>query len=516
MRWQRRTGPIRQRVVRVAVALLGLLLVSVGVSWLSARAQMRSMHELVADLQRESMLISHFSTLIGQELHAASSYLLRPNPETAADFHRLGTEARQVYRQLDRDVERTAEEARLIAEVERRLASIEILYATAHRLADLGRFAEAEQEAQRTAPLIGAMLADVDRLGRLQRAKAIGFSERIQQAHRQQTLLLGVLFGTAVAVAGLLSRSALSGIVGPLDTLVMHARRLREGDFSVRTDSAALPTELGALADTLNQAGEALQTLAATEGALREAEKMAALGRVTARIAHEINSPLGSVLNSLQVAHTFGEEYRASAGDPEVTADDHRAIAGDLLAAIEAASAAAGRASHFVRTIKEQTRLDDESRKVVFEPDVEIDSTLSILRHQLGSREVTVEVDSDRVVQLYGDPHKFAMIVQNLIANAADAYEGRPGVVRVRLFREGAHGVLEVGDSGCGITEEIRDRIFDHLFTTKEIGMGTGLGLATVRSFVTSHFEGQIDLLSEVGRGTTFSIRIPLFLNGKG
>ena len=70
--------------------------------------------------------------------------------------------------------------------------------------------------------------------------------------------------------------------------------------------------------------------------------------------------------------------------------------------------------------------------------------------------------------------------------------------------------VLEVEDHGCGIPEEIRPRIFDYLFTTKDIGQGTGLGLSMVHSIVASNFKGEVDFRSEVGVGTTFFITFPV------
>src|SRR5690606_39385178 len=109
-----------------------------------------------------------------------------------------------------------------------------------------------------------------------------------------------------------------------------------------------------------------------------------------------------------------------------------------------------------------------------------------------------------------GDRGKFAVIVQNLVSNAADAYEGAEGIIVIR-FRSGEGSVtLEVEDSGSGIPEEIRPRIFDYLFTTKDVGQGTGLGLSLVHSIVSSTFHGAIDFESTVGTGTAFRVTLPI------
>src|SRR5690606_21899310 len=125
---------------------------------------------------------------------------------------------------------------------------------------------------------------------------------------------------------------------------------------------------------------------------------------------------------------------------------------------------------------------------VEFDPGAEIETTLALLQHRLVEESIAVTTDLEPGIRLVGDQGRFALLVQNLVANAIDACEGRVGEVEVRL-RSGAGSVtLEVEDRGCGIPEDVRGRIFDFLFTTKEVGKGTGLGLATVHNVVTKDF----------------------------
>jgi signal transduction histidine kinase len=239
------------------------------------------------------------------------------------------------------------------------------------------------------------------------------------------------------------------------------------------------------------------------------AEKMAALGRVTAGIAHEINSPLGGVSNSLMAVKGFIGEYQASIDDPEITSEDHRAIAEDMLNALGTAEGALTKVAQFVKSIKSQTRAG-EGGSTQFDPGAEIDSTIVLLQHELKRRKVAVFTELDRGQQLTGDQGKFGVLIQNLISNAIDAYGGEPGEVWIRMKADKGNLIIAVQDSGCGIPEDIRSRIFDYLFTTKDVGKGTGLGLAMVHSVVHTNFRGSIDLESEVGVGTTFTITIPL------
>lgn len=285
---------------------------------------------------------------------------------------------------------------------------------------------------------------------------------------------------------------------------------------AIAIHNAHLYREQTDAASMLREQAEALQEayseLNRQQDQLIVSEKMAALGRITAGIAHEINSPLGGIMNSLRTTRGYVEEYKASAGDPEITAEDHLAIAADMLGALTLAENAAAKVAQFVRSIKTQTR-PGEGQKTTFEPAAEIDATVVLLQHRLKKDNIGVYTELERDATITGDQGKFALIIQNLVVNAADAYDGEAGEIWVRLFRRDDMLHVEVEDHGCGIPEDIQGRIFDYLFTTKDVGKGTGLGLAMVHSVVTSDFGGQIELDSEVGRGTTFRLTLPLTSN---
>lgn len=282
---------------------------------------------------------------------------------------------------------------------------------------------------------------------------------------------------------------------------------------AIAIHNAHLYREQTDAAETLReQAGElqeAYSELNRQQDQLIVSEKMAALGRITAGIAHEINSPLGGIMNALRTAKGYVEEYKASAGDPEITAEDHAAIAADILSALGLAENAAAKVAQFVRSIKTQTR-PGEGHRTEFDPAAEIDATITLLQHRLKKESVGVYTDLEKDLSLTGDQGKFALIIQNLVVNAIDAYDGEPGEIWVRLSADESRAVVEVEDKGCGIPEELRGRIFDYLFTTKDVGKGTGLGLAMVHSVVTGDFTGEIELESEVGKGTTFRVYLPL------
>ncbi|MEX2571012.1 MAG: GAF domain-containing sensor histidine kinase [Gemmatimonadota bacterium] len=282
---------------------------------------------------------------------------------------------------------------------------------------------------------------------------------------------------------------------------------------AIAIQNARLYQEQADAAETLRKQATELQDtyseLHQQQQQLIVSEKMAALGRITGGIAHEINSPLGGILNSLRTARGYADEYRSSIGDPEITAEDHEAIAGDIISALTLAESAGAKVAQFVRSIKSQTRSGAGS-KSTFDPAAEVESTIVLLQHRFKKENVGVYTELEKGLTLDGDQGKFGVVIQNLVSNAIDAYDGAAGEIWVRLRSEDEALHLQVADQGTGIPEEIQSRIFDYLFTTKDVGKGTGLGLAMVHSVVTGEFKGTIDLDSTVGIGTTFNVRFPV------
>jgi DNA-binding LacI/PurR family transcriptional regulator/signal transduction histidine kinase len=267
--------------------------------------------------------------------------------------------------------------------------------------------------------------------------------------------------------------------------------------------------ELSARADELERANRQIRE---DHERLLAAEKMASLGRLTAGIAHEMNTPLAAVRASLSELGNLVGEYRASAGDSEVTVADHLAIADDMERSVDIARRSAERASGFIRSIKGQTRQSDSSEPGVrFDLSKAITDSLVLLAHELKRGGCGVEFWSPEfAVMVTGKPDRLVQVITNLVMNAIDAMAPAGGTVSISLGEEGANAILTVSDTGSGMDQETRGRIFDPLFTTKPFGVGTGLGLTIVRDIITGDFCGTIDVSSVPGEGTTFTVTIPL------
>ena len=236
---------------------------------------------------------------------------------------------------------------------------------------------------------------------------------------------------------------------------------------------------------------------------LIQASKLASMGEISAKVAHELNSPLGGILI---YANLLLEETPAE--DPKQK---------DLKEIIDQAI----RCKEIVKDLLEFSRKSVHQR-VSCSINQSIRQTVDLLSKQsliqsplfLGpivqsSVQVVLEIDPDLPL-ISADPNRLNQILVNLIINAVDAMEGK-GTLTLRTYQRpsGKKAVLEVSDTGVGIPPENISKIFEPFFTTKEVGKGTGLGLSTVYGIVQEH-GGTIEVRSEVGQGTTFILEFPL------
>jgi DNA-binding LacI/PurR family transcriptional regulator/signal transduction histidine kinase len=250
--------------------------------------------------------------------------------------------------------------------------------------------------------------------------------------------------------------------------------------------------------------------LAKNQERLLISEKMAALGRLTAGMAHEMNTPLAAVRTALDELKDLVHEYESSVTDAAVTPDDHAAIAQEMSEAIRVAASAAEKVAGFVHGIKFQTRDLATSEYRLFNAVPVVSDTLLLLNHAL--RKVSCNVAFEHPtssIELFGSPGRLAQVVTNLVTNAIDASRAKGGgPIVLSLGQQDGIVVLKVADRGHGIPSEIINRIFDPMFTTKPFGEGTGLGLSIVHDIVTTDYRGAIEVDTEVGRGTTFTLSL--------
>jgi DNA-binding LacI/PurR family transcriptional regulator/signal transduction histidine kinase len=260
-----------------------------------------------------------------------------------------------------------------------------------------------------------------------------------------------------------------------------------------------------------HQLEHAYQAIQENQEKLLISEKLASLGRLTASIVHEMNTPLAAVRAALVDLGKLVNEYHESAGDAEVTVEDHGEIAKEMRQTIGLASSAAERAALFVRGIKAQTRDLGPHERQAFNVVSTIRQALLLLGHAMrkGNCRAVFEPPAE-YIELHGSPVRFSQVVTNLVENAVDATVPKGGgAIDVKLAAREDALVLDVADSGTGIDAATLRRIFEPMFTTKPFGQGTGLGLSIVHDIVTGDFGGAVDVESRPDQGTTFTVRFP-------
>lgn len=271
---------------------------------------------------------------------------------------------------------------------------------------------------------------------------------------------------------------------------------------------AELTLENARLLTDLSQAYHRLQE---DQEQLLASEKMASLGRLTAGIAHEMNTPLAAVRSALAELDHLIAEYQAAIGDPEITPDDHHEIALDMQKTARLAGSSAERAASFVRSIKSQTRETSPGERMRFKVVPVVEDTLHLLGHALRHGKCTISFEHEgEEDELIGAPGRLGQVVTNLITNAIDACaEKGGGPIQVRLVRTASGLDLQVHDWGSGIPPELVNKIFEPMFTTKPFGQGTGLGLTIIHDIVTGDFGGTVEVSSQPGQGATFTVHFP-------
>ena len=223
-------------------------------------------------------------------------------------------------------------------------------------------------------------------------------------------------------------------------------------------------------------------------------EKMASLGRLTAGIAHEINTPIAAVRAALVEATALVEECQVSIGDPEVSQNDWVEMVHDLHSTVSLAERSASRAARFVQSIRSQTQDPEAHAENFFDANIVITDSVMMLNHLFRKENCSFTYDAPREgVMLFGSPGRFSRIVINLLTNAIDASVNKGGgPISLSIRPVGNEIVMQVTDQGAGIKPEHISKLYDPMFTTKPFGEGSGLGLTIVHQNVTTHFGGKI------------------------
>lgn len=224
-----------------------------------------------------------------------------------------------------------------------------------------------------------------------------------------------------------------------------------------------------------------------------QASKLASIGEIAAGVAHEINNPLTVIKGNLDYFHDWFE----ARGERE------------LLQVLRQQETAIERIVNIVNGLRLYARRDDDAAAPLDLHHL-IDQSVSMVQQIFTKQGAELETRLGAPTPFVsGNAGRFQQVLMNLLTNAKDALEGRPNG-RIVIETEGAEGkvLVKVSDNGCGVPADVRARLFEAFFTTKEAGKGTGLGLSIAQSLV-KEMHGTIEITSEPGQGSVFTLTFP-------
>ena len=259
------------------------------------------------------------------------------------------------------------------------------------------------------------------------------------------------------------------------------------------------------------------------EQRLAQGEHLESIGRLAAGVAHEINTPIQYLNDSVYFIREAMQDLLAhnakltalvpAEARESVEDEDIEDLKTDLPPALDRVVDGLGRIAEIVRSMKEFSHVDQREMSRV-DINRAINSTLIIARSEY-KYVADVETDFQDLPQVTCHGGQINQVVLNLLVNAAHAIADKvkgtaeKGLIKVKTCCEEGFAVVSISDTGGGIPETIRKRIFEPFFTTKEVGKGTGQGLSIAHNVIKAH-GGSLDFVTEIGKGTTFYVRLPL------
>ncbi|MBC8044024.1 MAG: HAMP domain-containing histidine kinase [Rhizobacter sp.] len=309
---------------------------------------------------------------------------------------------------------------------------------------------------------------------------------------------------------------------------------LRKRDSLIRENTRKILDQNELITQEKNKVDQLLVQVQSAQRHLVQSEKMSAIGQMVAGIAHELNTPIGYVSSNVALVqerfasistlleNSLGVQESIFAGNLEEALAQMQHISGATNGTIAELQETVSRTdqlftgantgltqmTNLVRSMRNFSRLDEAEKKQV-DINEGIRSSMLMVGHMLKDKNVEVYADYGQLPLTDCYPAQLNQVFLNLIVNAIHAVEQRPdGAVEIKTISQDRWVVVQIKDNGTGIPLEARDKIFDPFFTTKPVGQGTGLGLSIAYDIISQH-RGQITFDSEIGKGTTFTVKIP-------
>ena len=279
----------------------------------------------------------------------------------------------------------------------------------------------------------------------------------------------------------------------------------------INSDNNSLGTLF--LLKDITQHKEDMETIKNNQDILMERERLAGLGQLIGGIAHNLKTPIMSIAGATQGLENLIKEYDESIDDPLVNSQDHHDIARDMEEWIPKIRAHLEYMSDIITTVKGQAVASLSENDTEEFTVMELIKRVNILmKHELKNAyiylNVLMKIDENQII--HGNVNVLVQVVNNMISNAIQAYDGKHDQnIQLEISKDSGNVIFSVTDFAGGLPKEVQDRLFKEMVTTKGKN-GTGLGLYMSYSNIKAHFGGDITYKTEDGKGTTFNILIPI------
>ena len=307
----------------------------------------------------------------------------------------------------------------------------------------------------------------------------------IAKTHLTLLLLLLTISAGSVFVLFLV----LNRVMRPVVKLREGAEKIGNGEFGHRIEVVS-KDEIGELSEGFNRMAANLEKMRSIEERLYQSERLAAIGKFAAGIAHEINNPIGYVIGIAKLRLKNTEDTAAR--------EDLESIIKD-----------SGRCASIIKDLLVYSR-QSPPKKELTDLDSLVDGAVKTVMHQANSKNIEILRESDPGLHdIFTDPLQMSQVLSNMLLNAIQSIESSGKIIIRTSTISNNRAEICISDNGIGIEDGIKDKIFYPFFTTKAVGEGTGLGLAISYGIVQNH-GGEIIAESGKGNGSTFRIRLPM------
>lgn len=245
---------------------------------------------------------------------------------------------------------------------------------------------------------------------------------------------------------------------------------------------------------------------------LIERERLATLGQMVGGIAHNLKTPIMSISGAMEGLSDLINEYDESIDDPEVTKEDHHAIASDMRDWVKKVDSYDAYMNDIITAVKGQAVSFNTSTIERFTVDDLLKDVNILMKHELKSSLISLNVECKipGATELVGNVNALVQVINNLISNAIQSYNGHQNEsIDLTISEKDNNIVIDVTDHGCGIPDDIQKQLFNKMVTTKGHN-GSGLGLFMSYSTIKGNFNGNLSFKSKVNVGTTFTITLPI------